>query len=40
MNSTEQTPDTSKFRSTLIRVMALQVGALLVLWLLQTRYSG
>jgi hypothetical protein len=40
MTSTEQAPETSKFRSTLIRVMAMQVGALVALWLLQTRYSG
>jgi hypothetical protein len=40
MTSTEQAPEQSTFRSTLIRVMAVQVGALVVLWLLQTRYSG
>jgi hypothetical protein len=28
------------FRSTLIRVMAVQVGALLLLWLLQSRYTA
>jgi hypothetical protein len=28
------------FHHTLIRVMAVQVGALLLLWLLQVRYSG
>jgi hypothetical protein len=28
------------FRQTLIRVMAVQVGALLLLWLLQSHYTG
>jgi hypothetical protein len=27
-------------RRTLLRVMAVQVGTLLLLWLLQTRYTG
>ena len=41
------TPDTApsdagsrRFRRTLLRVMAVQVGTLLLLWLLQTRYTG
>ncbi|HLB38459.1 MAG TPA: hypothetical protein VJL31_17955 [Gemmatimonadales bacterium] len=29
-----------RFRRTLLRVMAVQVGTLLLLWLLQTRYTG
>jgi len=33
-------PATPTFRQNLIRVMAVQVGALLLLWLLQSRYSG
>lgn len=33
-------PAATKFRSTLIRVMAVQVAALLLLWLLQSRYTG
>lgn len=28
------------FRSTLIRVMTVQVVALILLWILQTRYGG
>ena len=28
------------FRRTLLRVMAVQVATLLLLWLLQTRYTG
>jgi hypothetical protein len=28
-----------RFRSTLLRVMAVQVATLLLLWLLQTRYT-
>jgi hypothetical protein len=32
-------PAAPTFRSTLIRVMAVQVGALLLLWLLQSRYT-
>lgn len=28
------------FRRTLIRVIAVQVATLLLLWLLQTRYTG
>jgi hypothetical protein len=30
----------SRFRRTLVRVLALQALALLVLWLLQARYGG
>jgi len=41
MPSHESTPPaTSTFRQTLIRVMTVQVFTLLVLWLLQARYSG
>ena len=42
MTSTDESasPDTASFRSTLIRVMAVQLGALLVLWLMQARYNG
>jgi len=42
MTSTPESPPpaTPTFRQNLIRVMAVQVGALLLLWLLQSRYSG
>ena len=33
-------PTTPTFRKNLIRVLATQVGGLLLLWLLQSRYSG
>jgi len=33
-------PAAPTFRKNLIRVIATQVGALLLLWLLQSRYSG
>ena len=33
-------PDSSTFRTTLVRVMAVQVVALILLWLLQVYYSG
>lgn len=35
-------PDASprRFRRTLIRVLAVQVATLLLLWLLQARYAG
>jgi hypothetical protein len=32
-------PATPTFRKTLIRVMAVQVGAVLLLWLLQSHYT-
>ncbi|HTK54669.1 MAG TPA: hypothetical protein VL308_22410 [Gemmatimonadaceae bacterium] len=32
-------PATPTFRTTLIRVMAVQVGAVLLLWLLQSHYT-
>ena len=32
--------DGLKFRTTLVRVMVIQVVALLLLWLLQARYPG
>jgi hypothetical protein len=34
------TPGRRAFRSTLIRVLAVQVVALLLLWLLQARYPA
>ena len=34
------TPAAPTFRRTLIRVMAVQVATLLLLWLLQSRYTG
>ena len=34
------TPATPTFRKTLIRVMTVQVGALLLLWLLQSHYTA
>jgi hypothetical protein len=42
MNSTNDSPApaTTTFRKTLIRVMAVQVGALLLLWLVQARYTS
>ena len=40
MTSTDQAPETSTFQRTLVRVMAVQVGALIALWLMQVRYSG
>jgi len=38
--SDSPTPATPTFRKTLIRVMTVQVGALLLLWLLQSRYTA
>ena len=32
--------DAARFRSTLVRVMAVQVVTLLLLWLVQSRYSA
>jgi len=32
--------ETSKFRRTLVRVMAVQVVTLLLLWLLQSRFAA
>jgi hypothetical protein len=42
MNSPTEpsTSATPTFRSTLIKVMAVQVGALLLLWLVQSRYTS
>ena len=40
MTPNDQSSEPATFRSTLIRVMTMQVGALLVLWLLQARYTG
>ncbi len=33
-------PAAPRFRRTLVRVMAVQLGTLLLLWLLQGRYGG
>ncbi len=33
-------PAQSKFRRTLVTVMSVQVIALILLWLLQSRYNG
>ena len=33
-------PAQSKFRRTLLSVMAVQVVALILLWLVQSRYNG
>ncbi len=38
--TTENAGNKSTFKSTLIRVMAVQVVALILLWLLQARYHG
>jgi hypothetical protein len=38
--NSDSPPATPTFRQTLIRVMAVQVGALLLLWLLQSRYTS
>ena len=35
----DDAPNTSRFRRTLVRVMSVQVITLLLLWLLQHRYS-
>lgn len=42
MTSTSESPPptTPTFRQNLIRVIAAQVGALLLLWLLQSRYTS
>jgi len=37
---TEPTEDRARFRRTLARVMTVQVVTLLLLWLLQSRYSS
>jgi hypothetical protein len=40
-NPPESSPESSRtFRQTLLRVMAVQLAALVALWLLQSRYSG
>ena len=39
-NDNDQSSDRSTIRGNLIRVMAVQVGALPVLWLMQSRYNG
>lgn len=33
-------PPASRFRATLVRVLAVQVVSLIVLWILQARYGG
>jgi hypothetical protein len=38
-NDNDQSSDRSTFQGNLIRVMAVQVGALVVLWLIQSRYT-
>ena len=35
----DDTPDEGRFRRTLVRVMSVQVVTLVLLWLLQQRYS-
>lgn len=35
----DDAPDPGRFRRTLVRVMSVQVVTLLLLWLLQYRYS-
>jgi len=37
---TEPPASTPTFRRTLISVMAVQLGALVLLWLLQSHYTG
>jgi len=39
MTPPEPAPDDGRFRRTLIRVMSVQVITLILLWLLQQRYS-
>lgn len=34
------TPRQPSFRTTLVRVLAVQVVSLILLWILQTRYGG
>lgn len=38
-DSSEPPDDAARFRVTLVRVMAVQVATLIVLWLVQSRYS-
>lgn len=40
MSDTPSDASPRRFRRTLIRVIAVQVATLLLLWLLQTRYPG
>ena len=40
MSDPETTHESSGFRTTLIRVLIVQVVALLLLWFLQVRYGG
>ena len=35
-----ENPKTASFRTTLLRVVSVQVVALVLLWLLQARYGG
>jgi hypothetical protein len=39
MTPPDGTPDDGRFKRTLLRVMSVQVITLLLLWLLQHRYS-
>ncbi len=36
----EERADAARFRATLVRVMAVQVVTLVLLWLLQSRYTA
>ena len=36
----DSTPATPTFRKTLIRVMAMQLAALVLLWVMQARYAN
>ena len=40
MTLNDQSSGQATFRSTLIRVMIMQVGALIALWILQARYAS
>ena len=39
MTPPDETPDDGRFKRTLIRVMSVEVVTLVLLWLLQQRYS-
>jgi len=39
-HETQERPPASRFRATLVRVLAVQVVSLIVLWILQARYGG
>lgn len=40
LSNAPDTPDSGRFRRTLIRVLAVQLITLSLLWILQMRYSG